>query len=149
MCSRPHKSRCKDLVRREWVMPTLLPMSADRTDTNENGRAAHDERKATRALRLLRELVERSALDRAVIAGELVISPRLLEKYLDQEREIPLDRQLCVALFAIERIPELRREGHALHGQVMAAMSYTQRATKTHDDYTMPMRGVVKRTRAD
>jgi len=80
--------------------------------------------KTPRAIRLLRQLIDSGELDRETLARELVIEPTRLDAYAGGTREMPLDRQLCLALLVIERVPTLAREGHALRGQVIAAMAF-------------------------
>jgi hypothetical protein len=46
-----------------------------------------------------------------------------LASYVTGEREIPLERQMCLALLVVERCPRLARKGYALRGQVRAAMA--------------------------
>lgn len=80
--------------------------------------------KTPRAIRLLRQLIDSGELDRETLARELVTEPRRIEAYAGGTREMPLDRQLCLALLVIERVPALARQGHALRGQVIAAIAF-------------------------
>jgi hypothetical protein len=65
--------------------------------------------------------------DSRSLATELVVTPHRLDDYLTGNREMPLDRQLCLALLLIERVPALARQGYALRGQVLAAIAYAAR----------------------
>ncbi len=58
------------------------------------------------------------------MARALVISDAALRAYLAGVEPMPLDRQLCLALFVIESIPPMARSGHRLRGQVAASMAY-------------------------
>ncbi|HWC55793.1 MAG TPA: hypothetical protein VG434_02365 [Sphingomicrobium sp.] len=62
----------------------------------------------------------------------VVVSRAVLDAYIDGKLAMPLDRQLCLALFVIEKVPRLARIGHQLRGQVAAAIAYDERATETH-----------------
>ena len=91
--------------------------------------------KTSRAVMLLRQLVETHGFDRETLAHELIVPAHRLDEYLDGTREMPLDRQLCLALFLIERVPALARKGHGLRGQVVAAMTF---ARHTNADEARP-----------
>jgi hypothetical protein len=84
------------------------------------------------ALRLLRKLVATRWFELDAIARALVVSDARLASYLSESEPIPLDRQLCLALFVIECVPPLARVGHQLRGQVKAAIAFEARATDTH-----------------
>lgn len=83
------------------------------------------------------QLVERLLADgdftEESLAQELVIPLRALARYRAGDGTMPLDRQLCLALLLIERVPKAARLGHQLRAQVVAAMDYEARTTTTHD----------------
>jgi hypothetical protein len=81
---------------------------------------------------LLKKVIECGAISRDRLAAELVMTGRHLEAYLDETVPMPLDRQLCLALLVIERVPSLAREGHRLRGQVAAAAAFHGHVTETH-----------------
>jgi len=58
------------------------------------------------ALRLLRKLVATRWFELDAIARALVVSDARLAAYLSESEPIPLDRQLCLALFVIEFIAD-------------------------------------------
>ena len=87
--------------------------------------------KTSRAVRLLRQLIDTHAFDPETLASELIVSANQLDAYATGAREMPLDRQLCLALLLIERVPALEREGYALRGQVLAAMAYASHTFDT------------------
>ena len=89
-------------------------------------------RQRARAVELLTKVVESGWFDRETIAGELVVPERRLVGYLTETEPMPLDRQLCLALFVIDRLPPLARQGHRLLGQVRAAMAFSEHRTATH-----------------
>jgi hypothetical protein len=72
------------------------------------------------------------SFDRETLAAELVVPVVAIDKFLDGRLPMPLDRQLCLALFVIEKVPALARLGYQLRGQVKAAMSFEGHATTTH-----------------
>jgi hypothetical protein len=92
----------------------------------------------TRAVDLLIKVVETGSFDPAELAHELAITPATLDRYVSGAVAIPLERQLCLALFVIEKIPPLSRAGHMLRGQVRAAIAFQQQATKVHQTAPLP-----------
>lgn len=92
----------------------------------------------TRSAQLLRRVLHERALDRETLAHELLVTPRALDAFLEGRRVMPLDRQLCLALLVIDRVPSLARQGHALRAQVAAAIAYESHVTATHEDYPSP-----------
>jgi hypothetical protein len=88
----------------------------------------------SRAVGLLQRILKESGLEAATIASEIIVRPRDLEQYLSGELEMPLERQLCLALFVIDRLSPLAREGYALRGQAIAAIEYARRASEPSDE---------------
>jgi len=86
----------------------------------------------TTAAQLLAKLVATGWYDFSELARELVVSEATVSDYVSGERPIPLDRQLCLAVFVIEKVPPLARWGHRLRGQVEASMRFQSRVTETH-----------------
>ena len=84
------------------------------------------------AVRLLERVLATGLYDRPAIANELVVSPARLDGYLSGSVSMPLDRQLLVAVFVIEKMPALARLGYRLRGQVTAAIAFENRETATH-----------------
>jgi hypothetical protein len=89
-------------------------------------------RRPSRALVLLRKLVATGSCDLDALAEALVIKRRTLDSLLSGSVEIPLERQLCLALFVIEHVPALARLGYQLRGQVIAAMAFQERGPTAH-----------------
>jgi len=89
-------------------------------------------RALSRAAQLLLQVLSTGSLDPESIARELVVSVAELQRYLSGSAPIPLDRQLCLALFVIKNVPTLAREARGLHGQVCAAIAYEAHETETH-----------------
>jgi len=86
----------------------------------------------SRAVRLLERVLATGLYEHAAIADELVVSPQRLDRYLSGNLSMPLDRQLLLAVFIIEKIPALKRMGYQLRGQVTAAIAFETGATATH-----------------
>jgi len=61
------------------------------------------------------------------LADALVIKRKKLDAFLSGAVEMPLERQLCLALFVIEHVPTLARLGYQLRGQVIAAIAFQER----------------------
>ena len=84
------------------------------------------------AAQLLRKVLATGWFAPEALARALVISDAWLEAYVNESKPMPLDRQLCLALFVIECIPPLARAGHRLRSQVAAAMAFHSGVTETH-----------------
>jgi hypothetical protein len=80
---------------------------------------------------LLAKLVATRWFGGAAIAEALVVPEAMFDDYLAGIADIPLDRQLCLALFVIENVPALARSGHQLRSQVVAAAAFSERAANT------------------
>jgi hypothetical protein len=91
-----------------------------------------DLRRLPRALILLRKLVATGSYELDTLAEALVIKRKMLDSFLSGAVEMPLERQLCLALFVIEHVPALARLGYQLRGQVLAAIAFQERGPTTH-----------------
>src|SRR4051812_49015588 len=91
-------------------------------------------RRSSRAVVLLHHLVATDVFKPDEIARALVISDATLDAYLSESKAMPLERQLCLALFVIERVPRLSRLGYQLRGQLGAVMAFQDRETVTHSE---------------
>lgn len=89
-------------------------------------------RRQSAAARLLKKVLGTGWFRPDAVARALAISDAALNAYATESESMPLDRQLCLALFVIECIPPLARAGHQLRSQVAAAMSYQAGHTQTH-----------------
>lgn len=102
-----------------------------------------------RAAGMLTKLLDRG-IDAHTLAAELVITPGQLEAYRSGRILMPLDRQLCLALFVLESVPSLAKECRALRAQVVAAASFHAAVTTTHNgpptrSYNFPARKFAQR----
>lgn len=104
-------------------------MPSDVYMSTNSGPAKH---RLTRASALLAKVLAAGLYDPTQIASELAVTPEQIDGYLSGKIEMPLERQLCLALFVVERIPSLARSGHVLHGQVKAASAFHQHVTTVH-----------------
>ena len=86
----------------------------------------------SRAVHLLTKVLDTPWFDRQTVADELVVPVKALEAFVEGKLPMPLDRQLCLALFVIEKVPPLARLGYQLRGQVKAAMAFEAHSTATH-----------------
>lgn len=86
----------------------------------------------TRASTLLARVLTSRWFDQGRVADELAVTPATIDGYLSGEIPIPLERQLCLALFVIENVPALARAGHMLRGQVTAAIAFQAHTTVVH-----------------
>jgi hypothetical protein len=88
--------------------------------------------KRARAARLLAQILDSGAMTPAALAAGILVSEPMLEEYRSGRLRIPLDRQLCLALIAIEQLPDARRAGHALRAQIRAEIALGTDATEVH-----------------
>jgi len=95
-------------------------------------RESVDLRRVPRALALLRKVVATGSYELDTLADALVIKRKKLDAFLSGAVEMPLERQLCLALFVIEHVPTLARLGYQLRGQVIAAIAFQERGTTEH-----------------
>jgi hypothetical protein len=93
----------------------------------------------TRASALLAKVLATGLYDQIQIATELAVTPKQVNGYLSGRIDMPLERQLCLALLVVEKIPTLARAGHILHGQVKAAIAFHGHSTAVHQ--TAPLAG--------
>ena len=90
--------------------------------------------KRSRAARLIEQLIGTGQVTAADLATAIVVSERTLAAYRSGHMKVPLERQLCLALFAMERSPVVRRAGFALRSQVEAEMAVASTRTETHNE---------------
>lgn len=74
------------------------------------------------------------ALTADQLATELVVAPSELEAYRTGAAAMPVERQLCLALVVIERVPNFAREAHRLRAQVLATIDVEARATAVYPE---------------
>jgi len=92
----------------------------------------------TRASALLAKVLSTDGHDRTEIASELAVTPERVDEYLSGAIAMPLERQLCLALFVVEKVPTLSRSGHVLLGQVRAAIAFHGHSTTVHQTAPLP-----------
>jgi hypothetical protein len=100
-------------------------------------RAGRDDRasgylRRLRSVRLLEQVLSSRAMTADELASALVVPRDTVDAYRRGETLMPLERQLCLALLVIERVPQLARQAYRLRGQVLAEAAFHARATKTH-----------------
>jgi len=88
----------------------------------------------SRAIGLLRRLLDTSVHSPEDVARELLLTPTDLAACLDGKQPLTLERQLNLANFVIERVPALARDGYTLRGQVNAATAFAAHTTKVHNE---------------
>ncbi len=89
--------------------------------------------KRPRASRLVEQLLRSGMITAAELAAAIVADEAVLESYRLGRVRMPLERQLCLALVAIEGVPAARRAGFALRAQVEAELAVASTLTETHD----------------
>ena len=108
-----------------------------------NGNEADRVRRArrhARAVVLLQRILAARPLGVDALAEALVVSRTRLHAYLSGIEAMPFERQLCLARFVIENLPDFARQGHQLRAQVAAAIAFQDRATETHRQAPSTMR---------
>lgn len=89
--------------------------------------------KRPRAARLIEQIIGSGCLSVAELAAAIVSDEATVEAYRLGRSRMPLERQLCLALVAIDRVPVARRAGYALRAQVEAELAVAATLTETHD----------------
>jgi hypothetical protein len=84
------------------------------------------------AVRLLTRVIATGEFTTEALAAELVIPVEMVDRFASNDVPMPLERQLALALFVIERVPSLARSGHQLKGQVAAALAFATKVTEVH-----------------
>jgi hypothetical protein len=87
---------------------------------------------STRSSRLLGSFLDSGEMTEEDLARELVVSPDEVRKYRNGETVMPLSRQLVLAKLVIARSISLRRQGHALQAQVVAATGFHNKDVERH-----------------
>jgi len=83
---------------------------------------------------LLKSAIDGGTVTADDMARELTVTRAEIDAYLAGETQMPLSRQLCLALLVIEKFPRLVRRGHTLRAQVSAAMAFQEKQTATHSE---------------
>jgi len=71
-------------------------------------------------------------MTKAEITRELSLPLNQIDRLLDGTESMSLPHQLGLAILLIERVPQFARQGHALRGQVDAAIAFDERQTRVH-----------------
>jgi hypothetical protein len=66
------------------------------------------------------------------VAEALMVTARMIDAYRTHRQIMPLERQLMLAVYAIERSPSHSRLGYSLRSQVGAAIAFGAGETETH-----------------
>lgn len=85
-----------------------------------------------RAAQLLRGVLDEPEFGPQRMARELAMTLDHLEACRWGRARMPLERQLCLALVVIARVPRFARAGHRLYGQVCATVRYGTETTVVH-----------------
>src|SRR5689334_19282412 len=80
---------------------------------------------------LIRDLLADGVFSREQLASELVVSTSRVDGYATGRERVPADRQLYLALLAIDR-PEYAHAGHKLKGQALATLAFEGHDTVVH-----------------
>ena len=85
-----------------------------------------------RAVELLDKLLVSNASTIDELASTLMVSAETIERYRSGRLAMPIERQLLLATFMIERVPAYARFGHLLRGQIRATIAFQSRETEIH-----------------
>jgi hypothetical protein len=83
---------------------------------------------------LLQNVIDSGEFTADELARELATSFAEIDSYLRGDQVMPLSRQLALAALIIRKSPKLVRQGHALHAQASAAMSFQAQETSVHSE---------------
>jgi hypothetical protein len=87
----------------------------------------------SRAVWLIEKVLRDGVCTEEGLARELVVNQRTLADYRAGDAAMPLERQLCLALFLIQRGSPYARLGYELRAQVTAATHYESRTITAND----------------
>ena len=90
------------------------------------------------AVALLAKIIDAGWFDVQRVASVLVSDEREVGLYLAGLAPMPLERQLCLALFLIDSVPPLSRQGHNLLSRVRAEMAYVKSDNVLHRNAPVP-----------
>jgi hypothetical protein len=99
----------------------------------DSNHGAHMAPRLSRSGSLLKNVLDTGDLTANDIAQELSISVADVEQLVSGGQVMSLAHQLCFATLLVERVPRLARDGHALRGQVAAAMAFEAGETRVHN----------------
>ncbi len=86
----------------------------------------------SRSGRLLKLVLDGGKFSASALAQELCVQESDIQSYVTTNVAMPLKQQLCLALFVIEHVPALVRDGHALKSQAAAAAEFEGGSTTVH-----------------
>ena len=92
----------------------------------------------TRVVQILTRLLASTAYTVDELAAALCVDARTVGRYVSGEIDVPIDRQICLARFLIEREPPLARSGRNMLGQIEAAIKFSQSTTALHNSAPFP-----------
>ena len=105
------------------------------TDSNTAGatKRKHDgERPRSVAVKLLDSVLASNRAPAEQVAAAMMVHEPTLDEYRRGRVPIPIEAQMLLAAFAIERFPEYARLAHRLRGEIRARVAYAARETATH-----------------
>jgi len=104
-------------------------MSDRATDNGRSGRMR------SRAVKLTRALLDSGEITVDDLSARLVVSASALETFVDGSEPMPFDRQVCLALLAIDKFPVHARAGYRLRDQLRAKALYDSGETVRHQTW--------------
>lgn len=66
------------------------------------------------------------------VAAAMMVREPTLDEYRHGRVPIPIEAQILLAAFAIERVPKYARLGYQLRGQLRARIAFATGETETH-----------------
>ena len=107
--------------------PTTDGSAAGPTKRKRDG-----ERPRSLAVKLLDGVLTSNRAPVEQIAAAMMVHEPTVDAYRRGRLPIPIEAQMLLAAFAIERFPEYARLGHRLRGEIRARVAYAARETQTH-----------------
>lgn len=101
-------------------------------DRTEFSRPDQRARPKGRAVELLDRLLIAHASTIDELASTLMVTAETIERYRSGRLSMPIERQLLLATYLIERVPAYARFGHLLRGQIRATIAFEARETEVH-----------------
>lgn len=99
---------------------------------NATTRKREGERPRSLAVKLLDSVLASNRAPHEQVAAAMMVHEPTVDEYRRGRVPIPIEAQMLLAAFAIERFPEYARLGHRLRAEIRARVAYAARETETH-----------------
>ena len=107
--------------------PTTDGNAASATKRKRGG-----ERPRSLAVKLLDSVLASNRTPAEQVAAAMMVHEPTLDEYRRGQMPLPIEAQMLLAAFAIERFPEYARLGYRLRAEIRARVAFAAGETQTH-----------------